>query len=105
MTISSRTPEGLPSKCPLCGAASNLEFSEPTGDAPCPNCGYLLSRSADLLATFQRQFADIIGATADHITADTAFADLPVDSLDIVELVMEWKKNSTLRFPRILPSA
>src|SRR5262249_32761549 len=42
MTISSRTPEGLPQRCPLCGADIRLEPSEPIGDAPCPHCGCLV---------------------------------------------------------------
>ncbi len=36
MTISSRTPEGLPSHCLLCGADVALEYSVPAGDACCP---------------------------------------------------------------------
>src|SRR5262249_23325486 len=42
MTISSRTPEGLPNRCPVCGADVCVEPSNPAGDAPCPECGQLL---------------------------------------------------------------
>jgi acyl carrier protein len=42
MTISSRTPEGVPGNCPLCDAVICLEPSGPVGDAPCPYCGSLL---------------------------------------------------------------
>src|SRR5262245_31525831 len=42
MTISSRTPEGLPNRCPVCGADVRMEPSNPAGDAPCPHCGQLL---------------------------------------------------------------
>ena len=42
MVISSRTPEGRPNQCPVCGSANKIEPSDPTGDAPCPNCGHLL---------------------------------------------------------------
>jgi anti-anti-sigma factor len=42
MVISSRTPEGRPNLCPVCGSAIEIEPSEPTGDAPCPICGHLL---------------------------------------------------------------
>src|SRR6516225_4550844 len=42
MTISSRTPEGMPNRCPVCGAAVRLEPSNPPGDGPCPQCGHLL---------------------------------------------------------------
>lgn len=40
--ISSRTPEGRPNLCPVCGSAPTIEPSDPAGDAPCPNCGHLL---------------------------------------------------------------
>jgi anti-sigma B factor antagonist len=42
MVISSRTPEGSPNRCPVCGAAIPIEPSDPGGDAPCPRCGHLL---------------------------------------------------------------
>jgi hypothetical protein len=41
--ISSRTPEGQPACCPVCGHAARIEPSTfPTNDAPCPSCGHLL---------------------------------------------------------------
>ena len=42
MVISSRTPEGSPNQCPVCGSTIRIEPSDPAGDAPCPNCGHLL---------------------------------------------------------------
>jgi hypothetical protein len=42
MVISSRTPEGQPNHCPVCGADLRIEPSDPAGDAPCPQCGLLL---------------------------------------------------------------
>src|SRR5262245_8107047 len=42
MNISSRTPEGSPNRCPVCGHDLRLEPSQPPGDAPCPACGSLL---------------------------------------------------------------
>jgi hypothetical protein len=43
MPISSRTPEGDPNRCPICGLDTRTEPSEtPTRDAPCPHCGHLL---------------------------------------------------------------
>lgn len=42
MTISTRTPEGEPNKCPVCGQRVCVEPSRPPGDAPCPTCGTLL---------------------------------------------------------------
>ena len=42
MTISSRTPEGGPNRCPVCGHTFRIEPSRPLGDAPCPACATLL---------------------------------------------------------------
>lgn len=41
MGIPTRTPEGLPNRCPTCGAEVRVEPSA-GGDAPCPHCGALL---------------------------------------------------------------
>jgi signal recognition particle subunit SRP54 len=42
MEPSTRTPEGEPNRCPVCGKPLQIEPSRPPGDAPCPHCGYLL---------------------------------------------------------------
>jgi hypothetical protein len=42
VVISSRTPEGIPNRCPVCGKQVVLEPSYPAGDAPCSHCGHLL---------------------------------------------------------------
>ena len=42
MEPSSRTPEGTPNHCPVCGHSVWMEPSLPTRDAPCPYCGCLL---------------------------------------------------------------
>jgi hypothetical protein len=42
MEPATRTPEGEPNRCPICGHALVIEPSRPPGDAPCPNCGCLL---------------------------------------------------------------
>jgi hypothetical protein len=42
MEPSSRTPEGLPNRCPVCGNEIAIDPSRPAGDAPCPYCGHLL---------------------------------------------------------------
>jgi hypothetical protein len=53
MIPSSRTPEGTPNRCPICGNSIHVEPSSfPTNDAPCPHCGHLLwfaSKSANLV--------------------------------------------------------
>jgi mannitol/fructose-specific phosphotransferase system IIA component (Ntr-type) len=42
MNPSTRTPEGQPNRCPVCGKPVVIEPSQPPGDAPCPHCGCLL---------------------------------------------------------------
>jgi hypothetical protein len=42
MTISSRTPEGTPSCCGVCGNRVNIGVVAAAGDALCPSCGSLL---------------------------------------------------------------
>ena len=42
MQPSSRTPEGEPNRCPVCGKTLHIEPSRPPGDAPCPHCGHPL---------------------------------------------------------------
>jgi hypothetical protein len=43
MVISSRTPEGDPNRCDVCGNDLRIEPSTvPTRDAPCPHCGQFL---------------------------------------------------------------
>jgi hypothetical protein len=38
----SRTPEGEPATCPICGETFDIEPSFPSGDATCPRCGCLI---------------------------------------------------------------
>jgi hypothetical protein len=42
VVIASRTPEGIPNHCPVCGYDLKLEPSRPALDAPCPHCGHLV---------------------------------------------------------------
>jgi anti-sigma B factor antagonist len=42
MIISSRTPEGQPNRCLVCGSDLRIEPSAATGDAPRSRCGHLL---------------------------------------------------------------
>ena len=39
MRASSRTPDGLPIRCSICGAKSTVLVSAPPGDTVCPVCG------------------------------------------------------------------
>lgn len=42
MTPSSRTPEGIPNRCPVCGHDVVIDESGSARDATCPYCGSLL---------------------------------------------------------------
>jgi acyl carrier protein len=92
MTVSSRTPEGLPHQCPVCGKLAALEPSYPGGDSCCPSCGHLLWWFRDRLGGE--------GLAAEQITFSSSFVDdLGADSLDIVELVMELEKDFGVTIP------
>ena len=99
MTVSSRTPEGLPSQCPLCGASNNIEFSDPAQDAPCPNCGRLLWASDQLIHDVTRKYSDALGTKPGAINANTRFSDFGLDSLDTVEMVMELEEQFNVSIP------
>lgn len=72
MIISSRTPEGRPNLCPVCGAAIEVEPSDPAGDAPCPHCGNLLWFTWD-------EFGDVITIKPKHNTLRSDHLDTLTD--------------------------
>ena len=47
MITPSRTPEGIPSHCPICNHHFNAVPSDPSGDLPCPRCGHLIWPSGE----------------------------------------------------------
>lgn len=100
MTISSRTPEGTPNRCPLCGHSFRIEPSRPFGDAPCPACGSLLwfidagegTRFYPETDESLAFVADRLGINPDAVRAGGL--DWPgVDSLDVAELLMDWEER------------
>jgi len=107
-TISSRTPEGQPIRCPLCGKQVVIEPSAMFGDATCPDCGHLLwfVRLADEVRVYEHDkanefrerlktmIAEQLGVDESKITGDVSLIDeLGADSLDVVELVMELEEE------------
>src|SRR5262245_13126221 len=95
MPIASRTPEGWPNRCPVCGAAWRIEPSQPTGDAPCPSCGVLVWFDAeDKEREVTEYLARKLGVPRERLR-DPAWSswDLRVDSLDIVELIMDLEEE------------
>ena len=93
MTISSRTPDGEPNRCPICGNDLRLAPSNPAGDAPCPHCGHLLW-------WLNERFAQQLRAKGLTITPETSIVDdLRAESLDVVELVMELEEEFGIVVP------
>ena len=90
MTISSRTPEGQPNLCPVCGDYVVIEPSAGTHDAPCPTCG-------QLLWWFKQRGGDLV--SSDRISAETDLSELAADSLAFVELVMELEEEFDIHIP------
>jgi len=77
MTISSRTPEGQPNRCPVCRRRLRLSPSWPSADAPCPHCGSLVCFPA----------AKTSGATAGPATGP----DFTLD--DFRRQLEQWKRT------------
>ncbi len=112
--IASRTPEGEPNRCPLCGNSVILEPSLPLGDAPCPHCGQLLwfVRAAGDTRVFigpdsalaRQQILEAIaarmGIPEERLADVKSLTDLArvmmeqsTDSLDMIELIMELEEE------------
>jgi hypothetical protein len=97
MVISSRTPEGVPNSCPLCGHQFRIEASQPFGDAPCPACGTLLwfVTTEDEQRLLDPEAAGLIELVAARLGVSPDVVrtgplnDLGLDYLDVVELIME----------------
>jgi acyl carrier protein len=99
-TISSRTPEGVPNHCPVCEGVICLDPSEPLGDAPCPMCGSLLwfIRTSHGMRLYpvdgDLAFREKLAKWAEAFVAIEA-----IDSLDVVELVMEIEGDFGVTIP------
>jgi acyl carrier protein len=93
MTISSRTPEGLPHQCPVCGKIAAIEPAYPGGDSVCPSCGHLLW-------VFRDRIGNELGVNLDAIKFDTLLrAEAGADSLDLTELLMELEEETGINIP------
>ena len=93
MTISSRTPEGIPHECPVCRKVSCVEPSYPGGDACCPSCGHLLW-------WFRDRISRRTGVAPERISLSSSFTeDIGADSLDVVELIMELEEDFKFAIP------
>jgi len=103
--ISSRTPEGEPAICPVCGEYSCTEPAEPYYDAACPKCGSLLwfIRIGDQRLVFKpgdearekglrKALSEVSGFSELELKRNPeSLEKLNADSLDIVELMLEFE--------------
>ena len=111
MTISSRTPEGYPTSCPICTATVVVEPSVLVGDATCPQCGQLLwfFQTSEVTHFFDARksspskervvsiIATQLGVDPETIANNPTFLEeFGADSLDAVELVMELEEELDL---------
>jgi acyl carrier protein len=112
--ISTRTPEGLPNRCPLCQADVTPDPSRPPGDAPCPACGKLLwfnrgaqgavYYDAEAVAGVRQKVKEMVAshlsAEQERVTDSASFlGDLGADSLDVVELTMALDEEFDVNIP------
>ena len=91
----------MPNRCPVCGHTLSIEPSQPFGDAPCPACGSLLwfvvggngPRYFDPEAAgLVEVVAARLGVSPDAVRSGR-LGELGLDSLDVVELVMELEEQ------------
>lgn len=87
--VSSRTPEGSPGHCVLCGREVCVEFSNPGDDATCPHCGNLIRRSMELLEQFESYWGRLPSRSLESLGVSSRFQELDYDSLEMVEFVMQ----------------
>jgi acyl carrier protein len=114
MTIASRTPEGEPRECPLCGALILVEPSRTPGDAPCPHCGHLVwflptstgircydaNKISSLWERVREIVSEKLGINQGQLELSSSFLDdIGADSLDFVELVMDLEAEFDIAIP------
>ena len=90
MSVSSKTPEGIPNCCPVCGKPVVLEPSDPAGAPPCSHCGHLL------------WFIDTEGHETMMVRWPDGRTDLVVDESDVdagaaMQLGMELFRDEAVR--------
>jgi acyl carrier protein len=99
MSVGTRSPQDFPSRCPLCGATTDLEYSKPLGDTVCPNCGCLIWLSEQDLNRMRDMLSRRFEKPAESISVDSILRELGADSLDTVELVMELEEEFDISIP------
>jgi acyl carrier protein len=80
VSVSSRTPEGQPLRCEICGDVVAVDVAD-AGDAVCPRCGSLMWK-------MRSHFAELLHVPSDEIDLDRLDEEFAQDSLELVELAM-----------------
>ena len=101
MTISSRTPEGDPNGCPICGQHVRLEPSIDTRDAPCPHCGHLIWFPGDVTIDGSGR-TDKWAAKEDVLTFATKRFGPPPESVQVALSGLESSKFEKVDLARLL---
>jgi DNA-directed RNA polymerase specialized sigma24 family protein len=91
MVPSSRTPEGSPNRCPVCGNFLCIEPSQPPGDAPCPACGHLLWFLRDDVSPLELLQAADAQPLRDQL--DPLLSCLPPLDRQVIELRLQGRSN------------
>jgi acyl carrier protein len=104
MTRPSRKPEGVPIRCPSCEAILCPEPVDVEWTAPCPYCGRVLwliqlpDAVPDAVRCYRND--EVSARKREKIRGIVrAFASVPPDSLDFVELVLEFEEFFGFRIP------
>jgi len=106
MEIASRTPEGQPHDCPICGRRAHIETSQfPTKDCTCPHCGHLLWHQETKLQTIvlsRRPSESVVVNESINVTVASVRDEgiqLVIDGTDDVVLTSSTRGTSAVETP------
>lgn len=94
------TPDGLPVRCAVCGADIQLDTHSAGGDAPCPNCGLLLVRSAQQAESIRERLAAALEIELSDLSGEATLHSLITDSLELFEALMDIEEEFGIRIPQ-----
>lgn len=94
----SRTPDGLPGRCPLCQAEMGQERCGPATEVNCPDCGVGVARAALLIERLQAIAKNYESLELEEMTARSPWPP-GGDSLTAVEVMLELEREMGVRMP------
>jgi acyl carrier protein len=86
------TLDSYPFDCPICGGPTPLDFSNPSAELMCAGCG-------EVLSWFRERLSRQTGIPSDRIRADSYFAELGVDALDLNDLLVQYDGEFGVHIP------